>query len=93
MVNECEQFTKENLKLILTRIEDDDSEEDMLTKVIVTGDLTQCDRKLINNNKNKSGMEYAMDTLKNLDEVSITRFDNSDVVRSKIVSKILDLWD
>jgi len=93
LVNECEQFTKENLKLILTRIEDDDSEEDMMTKVIITGDLTQCDRKLINNNKNKSGMEYAIDTLKDLNEVSVTRFENSDVVRSKIVSKILDLWD
>lgn len=90
LVNECEQFTKENLKLILTRIENDD---DNLSKVIITGDLTQCDRKTINNKKNKSGMEYAMDTLKDLDEVSITNFDNSDVVRSQIVSKILDLWD
>ena len=90
LVNECEQFTKENLKLILTRIENDD---DNLSKVIITGDLTQCDRKTINNKKNKSGMEYAMDTLKGLGEVSVTNFDNSDVVRSQIVSKILDLWD
>lgn len=93
LVNECEQFTKENLKLILTRIEEDENDEEGLTKVIITGDLTQCDRKAINNNKNKSGMEYAIDTLKDLEEVSITKFDNSDVVRSKIVSKILDLWD
>jgi len=93
LVNECEQFTKENLKLILTRIEDDDTVEDTITKVIITGDLTQCDRKVINNNKNKSGMEYAIETLKELDEVSVTRFDSGDVVRSKIVSKILDLWE
>jgi phosphate starvation-inducible protein PhoH len=38
-------------------------------------------------------MEYAIETLSELDEVSITRFDNNDVVRSKIVSKILDLWE
>lgn len=92
LVNECEQFTKENLKLILTRIEKEENEDCNLTKVIITGDLTQCDRKTINNKRNDSGMEYAMDVLKDLDEVSITRFDNSDVVRSQIVSKILDLW-
>ena len=48
LVNECEQYTKANLRLILTRLGEH-------SKIVLTGDSKQVNRKSI---VNKTVMEY-----------------------------------
>ena len=86
LVNEAEQYTKDNMRLILTRIGDN-------SKIIVTGDSLQTSRSSIKNKVNVSGLNYAVDTLSDMEEVSVTRFTDEDIVRNKLITKILKKWD
>lgn len=85
LLNEAEQFTKSNFRLILTRIGEN-------SKIIITGDHDQVNRKSIVNGKEECGLVHALSVLKDLDEVSITEFDNNDIVRNKLITKILERW-
>ncbi len=85
LVNEAEQYTKENLKLILTRIGEN-------CKVIITGDCEQVNRNSIVKNKDVCGLYYATNVLTELEEISVTEFTKDDIVRNKLITKILELW-
>ena len=74
------------MRLILTRIGDN-------SKIIVTGDSLQTSRSSIKNKVNVSGLNYAVDTLSDMEEVSVTRFTDEDIVRNKLITKILKKWD
>ena len=67
LVNEAEQYTKDNMKLLLTRIGEN-------SKVIITGDCEQVNRRDIVNKKSECGLAYAASHLKDLDEVGVTEF-------------------
>ena len=71
--------------LLLTRIGED-------SKVIITGDLEQLDRKDIKNGKSQCGLAYALERLKDMEEVSSVEFGVDDIVRNKIISKIINNW-
>lgn len=86
LVNECEQYTKENMRLILTRLGEN-------SKIIVTGDSKQVNRKSIVSGKDICGLSYVAEKLKELDEVSVTEFTDEDIVRNKLIVKILKLID
>jgi phosphate starvation-inducible PhoH-like protein len=86
LVNECEQYTKENLRLILTRLGEN-------SKMILTGDSLQTNRRDIVIKKSESGLEYAISHIGHLDEVGITEFTRDDIVRNPLITKILDNWD
>ena len=86
LVNEAEQYTKENMKLLLTRLGED-------SKVIITGDCEQVNRRDIVNKKSECGLEYAATHLKGLEEVGLTEFTREDIVRNPLITKILDNWD
>lgn len=86
LVNECEQYTKENLRLILTRLGEN-------SKMILTGDSLQTNRRDIVTKKSESGLLYAIDHIGKLDEVGITEFGREDIVRNPLITKILDNWD
>jgi phosphate starvation-inducible PhoH-like protein len=86
LVNECEQYTKENMRLILTRLGEN-------SKMIITGDSKQVNRKSITNGKDTCGLTYVAEKLKELDEVSVTEFTDEDIVRNKLIIKILKLID
>lgn len=86
LVNEAEQYTKENMKLLLTRIGEN-------CKVIITGDCEQVNRKDIVSKRAICGLEYAAERLKTLDEVSVTIFSKEDIVRNPLITKILDIWE
>ena len=86
LINEAEQYTKSNMRLILTRIGEN-------SKIIVTGDSKQVNRKSIKNNTEECGLTYAATKLAELDEVSITEFDENDIIRNGLITKILQKFD
>lgn len=84
IISESENFSKQEMFLLLSRISD-------TSKYILNGDNKQIDRRDIH--KEPNGLEYSEKRLKgNLDEVGFCHFNKEDIVRSKIISKIMDLW-
>lgn len=86
LVNEAEQYTKEDMRLILTRLGDK-------SKIIITGDEKQANRTSIVNNKTVCGLTYSADKLKDLEEVSIINFQNEDIVRNPFITKIIECFE
>ena len=86
LVNEAEQYTKDDMKLILTRIGDG-------SKLVITGDSEQVNRQSIVKKMDVCGLSYAAERLRDMDEVSITTFEREDIVRNPLIGKILDRMD
>lgn len=86
LVNEAEQYTKDNMRLILTRLGEN-------SKIVITGDSRQVNRKSIKNKNDICGLTYASDVLKDLEEVSVSEFTDEDIVRNQLITKILKKWD
>ncbi|HEY4784492.1 MAG TPA: PhoH family protein [Bacteroidales bacterium] len=82
ILDEAQNSTINQLKMFLTRMGKN-------AKFIVTGDLTQIDLP----NKANSGLSYALRILKNINEISIIYLDNRDIVRHRLVSRIIDAYD
>lgn len=59
------------------------------SKFIMTGDSTQIDLP----KKNESGLIQAMRILANIDGISIIRFDERDIVRHRLVKKIVKAYE
>lgn len=85
LVNEAEDFSKSDMLLLLTRIGNN-------SKVIITGDEKQISRNDIKS-KNANGLVYATEKLCEMEEISITYFNDDDIVRNKLITKILKNWD
>lgn len=86
LVNEAEQYTKEDMRLILTRLGDK-------SKIIITGDEKQANRTSIVNNKTICGLTYSANKLKDLEEVSIINFQKEDIVRNTFITKIIECFE
>lgn len=84
LVNEAEDFSVDDMLLLLTRIGEN-------SKIIITGDEKQTSRSDIKK-KEQSGLLHAIDKLGNMEEVSITNFSDEDIVRNKLITKILKMW-
>ena len=82
ILDEAQNTTKMQMKMFLTRM-------GMTAKFVITGDLSQIDLP----NKQTSGLAFALDNLKNIDEIEIIRLGQSDVIRHRIVKKIIDAFD
>ncbi|MBR4441548.1 MAG: PhoH family protein [Bacteroidales bacterium] len=82
ILDEAQNATVAQLKMFLTRMGEN-------SKFIVTGDQTQIDIP----NKNDSGLAHALRILKNISEISFVSFSGDDVVRHRVVKKILDAYD
>lgn len=83
LINEAENYSKEEMLLLLTRIGEN-------SKIIISGDIEQMDRKDLKTSQ--CGMTYALEKLKDMDEVDCVEFNNEDIVRNPIISKIIDRW-
>jgi phosphate starvation-inducible protein PhoH and related proteins len=59
------------------------------TRMVVTGDPTQTDLP----GGTKSGLAEAITILKDIPEVAFIHFDKSDVVRHRLVGKIIEAYD
>ena len=82
ILDEGQNTTKMQMKMFLTRM-------GVTAKFIITGDITQIDLP----SRQKSGLTYALDTLKDIGDIGIIRLGQNDVVRNKLVKKIIDAFD
>jgi len=82
IVDESQNTTKEQMKMFLTRI-------GFNSKAVVTGDITQIDLP----NTKMSGLRQAIDILDNVEGVSFSFFQSTDVVRHAVVQRIVEAYE
>ena len=82
ILDEAQNTTREQIKMFLTRL-------GFNSKMVITGDITQIDLP----DSKKSGLIDAMRILKNVDDISIARFTEKDVVRHKLVQDIIKAYE
>ncbi len=82
IAEEFQNATPRQVKTLLTRI-------GYSSKFIISGDLEQSDRF---KNIKETGLYDAINKLQDLEEVAIFKFKEEDIVRNKIISKILDKY-
>jgi phosphate starvation-inducible PhoH-like protein len=80
---EAQNSTPNQMKLLLTRI-------GFNSKFFISGDLEQTDRY---KDKRQSGLWDAIEKFKDLNDVGVFEFDNSDIVRNPLISKILKRYE
>ncbi|MBQ7499918.1 MAG: PhoH family protein [Clostridia bacterium] len=78
ILDEAQNTTPEQMKMFLTRL-------GFNSKAVVTGDITQTDLPF----GKKSGLLEATKILKNIDGIAIHNFTERDVVRHRLVQKII----
>ncbi len=82
ILDEAQNTTGEQMKMFLTRLGN-------RSKIIVNGDITQIDLP----DGKKSGLKEALTVLKNVEDIGIIRFNESDVVRHRLVQKIIKAYE
>ena len=82
ILDEAQNATISQLKMFLTRM-------GVSSKFIMTGDTTQIDLP----RKNDSGLLMAMRILANIEGISIIKFDERDIVRHKLVKRIVRAYE
>lgn len=82
ILDEAQNTTPAQMKMFLTRI-------GFGSKVIITGDLSQKDLP----GGTKSGLDVAMQVLKNVSELAFCELTSKDVVRHPLVQKIVQAYD
>lgn len=82
ILDEAQNTTPEQMKMFLTRLGNG-------SKIVVTGDLTQTDLP----RGTKSGLSIAVQILKNIDDIAVHEFTEKDVVRHRLVQKIIMAYD
>lgn len=82
IVDEAQNTTPEQLKMVLTRLGD-------RSKMVVTGDITQID---LGKNQ-QSGLVVASKVLKSVTGIGFCRFSHTDVVRNPLVQKIVAAYE
>jgi phosphate starvation-inducible PhoH-like protein len=82
ILDEAQNTTDLQVKMLLTRL-------GASAKCIVTGDLTQIDLP----NKQRSGLETAMNILKDIEGIGTVYLNEGDVIRHKLVKKIITAYD
>ncbi|MCI8388543.1 MAG: phosphate starvation-inducible protein PhoH [Clostridiales bacterium] len=78
ILDEAQNTTPEQMKMFLTRL-------GFNSKAVVTGDLTQTDLPL----GKRSGLAEAVKILEGIDDIGVHRFSERDVVRHRLVQKII----
>tara|TARA_Y100000589_G_scaffold72504_1_gene65324 strand:- start:388 stop:1338 length:951 start_codon:yes stop_codon:yes gene_type:complete len=81
ILDEAQNTTVQQMKMFLTRM-------GRSAKFVVTGDMTQIDLP----NRQKSGLSHSLDLLKDLPEIGIVYLDPKDVIRHKLVMKIIQAY-
>ena len=82
ILDEAQNATPEQMKMFLTRL-------GFNSKAVITGDLTQTDLP----SGQKSGLATACEILSQIDDIGIHTFTERDVVRHKLVAKIILAYD
>jgi phosphate starvation-inducible protein PhoH and related proteins len=82
ILDEAQNTSAEQMKMFLTRLGFD-------SKIVVTGDITQVDLP----GGTKSGLRQVQDILQGVDDVHFSRLTSTDVVRHKLVGRIVDAYE
>ena len=82
ILDEAQNTTTMQMKMFLTRM-------GMTAKFVITGDMSQVDLP----RQQKSGLSYALDVLKDVEDIGIVRLNQNDVIRHALVKKIIDAFD
>lgn len=82
ILDEAQNTTTEQMKMFLTRMGEN-------TKMFITGDTSQVDLP----RRQRSGLIHALEILKNIPEIGIVKLDDTDVVRSGLVRKIVQAYE
>jgi phosphate starvation-inducible PhoH-like protein len=82
ILDEAQNTSAEQMKMFLTRLGFD-------SKVVVTGDITQVDLP----GGTKSGLRQVQDILADVEDVHFSRLTSTDVVRHKLVGRIVDAYE
>jgi phosphate starvation-inducible PhoH-like protein len=82
---EAQNSSTTTMKTLLTRI-------GYNSKFIISGDLEQIDNEKLKYRKN-SGLQYAIENLAGIDNIGLFKFNQDDIVRNKLIGKILDSFD
>jgi phosphate starvation-inducible PhoH-like protein len=82
LLDEAQNTTPMQMKMFLTRMGPS-------SKVIITGDKSQVDLPT----KQRSGLVDALEILKNIKEIGYVELDGSDVVRHRLVRKIIEAYE
>ncbi|NLO70446.1 MAG: PhoH family protein [Porphyromonadaceae bacterium] len=82
ILDEAQNTTTNQIKMFLTRM-------GLNTKMIVTGDITQIDLPW----QQKSGLIDALDVLKGVKGIAKIEFDKGDIVRHKLVQRIVEAYE
>lgn len=82
ILDEAQNTTTHQIKMFLTRL-------GMNAKMIVTGDMTQIDLPA----SVTSGLKEAMGVLKNVPGIGRVEFNKKDIVRHKLVQRIVEAYD
>lgn len=82
ILDEAQNTTTHQIKMFLTRL-------GMNAKMIVTGDMTQIDLPA----SVTSGLKEAMSVLKNVPGIGRVEFNKKDIVRHKLVQRIVEAYD
>jgi phosphate starvation-inducible PhoH-like protein len=82
ILDEAQNTTIPQIKMFLTRMGHN-------AKFVITGDVTQIDLPQTTN----SGLIYCMKILRNVEGLKIVQFGANDIVRHKLVQRIVDAFD
>lgn len=82
ILDEAQNTTTHQIKMFLTRL-------GMNAKMIVTGDITQIDL----HPSQESGLKHAMRILKGVKGIGYIEFNKSDIVRHKLVQRIVEAYE
>jgi phosphate starvation-inducible PhoH-like protein len=82
ILDEAQNTTSMQMKMFLTRM-------GMTAKFVITGDMSQVDLP----HRQRSGLSYALDVLKDVEGIGIVRLGQSDIIRHSLVKKIVDAFE
>jgi len=82
ILDEAQNTTTMQMKMFLTRM-------GMTAKFVITGDMSQVDLP----HKQRSGLAYSLDALKDVEGVGIIRMTQVDVIRHNLVKKIIAAFE
>lgn len=82
ILDEAQNATNAQIKMFLTRMGRN-------AKFVVTGDLTQIDLP----RNQSSGLAHALKILDGIKNISVIQLDNSDVIRHKLVTQIINAYE
>ena len=82
ILDEAQNTTNAQLRMFLTRM-------GWNTKMIITGDMTQIDLP----REQKSGLKEALKILTDIEGIGIVELNQKDIVRHKLVTKIVNAYE